>query len=161
MSNEVKGQGLLTRRCRLGGNDLEFHAVLSANNGQLYRVSDWPLREKTVNVVYTGCLMAVYGYDDIAFPNTAARSRALRRNRHYLDAELSAQLIKAYQAPWKRALLGGYPQMSASDSPQSQQLRHHPLCSVGRDGKAYPLGRDNDGGIDSDDSSPGIDERPS
>ena len=88
------------------GNDFNIHAVLSTNDRELYRISNGPLGKEPVNVVHAGHLAPIYGYDDIAFSNTAAGGRALRRYRHDLYAGLYVQPVKAHKAAVQAGVAG-------------------------------------------------------
>src|SRR2546422_5120973 len=49
-------------------------------------------------------------------------------------------------------------EVGAADTAVSEELAHHPLRSIDRDGKADALGHPNDGGVDADDARPRVNQ---
>ena len=98
--------------------------------------------------------------DQIPFAQPGERSRAAGDDRRDFDGMSLRQRVAPRDQAVDRSRLSDDAEIRATNVAVREQLTHHALRGVDRDGEADALGHRNDGRIDPDDSRPRVHQGP-
>src|SRR2546425_1660590 len=143
---------------RLHWDQRNLEARIPADHPHLERVVKGPANQHSVDVVYRSYGAFVERDNEVSLAQPSNRGWTVGFDGDELHHLRCHSAIAPRDEAVDRAGLPDDSQMSAADVAAHQQLAYHPLGGVDRDGEADALSHPNDGGIDSDDARPRVNQ---